>query len=689
MKKVLFLISFISLFNINLLYAQEDSILAIQEIVVKGFESNTKLQLVPSAVTILTKQALQRNSTFSLLPAFNNVAGVRMEERSPGSYRLSIRGSLLRSPFGVRNVKMYLDDFLFTDAGGNAYLNLLDISNVSRAEILKGPAGSIYGAGTGGAVLLTGNSLFNESLQDSSAAQIRFATGSFGTEHQSLQWQKNTAGFNLQVLQNHNQSNGYRNNSRLQKDNIQLRFKLKENNKFSSDFLVLLSRLNYQTPGGLNQAQLLANPRQARPATPTLPSAEAQKAQIFNNTALFGFSNTYRLTNNWKTVTSFSTSITGFKNPFITNYEKRNEVNLGIRTMLVYEQKKGIPLQWITGVEVQRGDYTIDSSGNKGGIQDANLVRDEVKVKQQFLFSQFSIDPFSYLKLQAGFSYNYFGYSINRTIGNPANGIVPIDFGSQLLPRFAMSLIPQRNLTIYAQLSKGYSSPTIAEIRPSAGGTFTGLQAEYGWNKEVGLKWSAQRGRLFISAAVFQFDLKDAIVRQTNAAGAEYFTNAGAVVQKGVEAELNWVILNRVGNKKINLLQLNSAYTRNNFKFGDYQSGNANYKGNNLTGVPDEILVAGIQTEFLNHFYLNVNLNYTGTMPLNDANSVNASAYRLWQSKLGWKGSVRKKSFDVYILIDNITNEQYSLGNDINAFGGRFFNPAPTRNFLFGFALNL
>ncbi len=683
------MVCFILSFSISILYAQDDSIVAIQEIVVKGFESNVNLQVVPSALSILNKQSLQRNSTFSLLPSFNNLAGVRMEERSPGSYRLSIRGSLLRSPFGVRNVKMYLDDFLFTDAGGNAYLNLLDISNISRAEILKGPAGSIYGAGTGGAVLLTGNSLFNEGEQDSSAMQLRLATGSFGTLQQSVQWQKNTAGFNLQVLQNHNQSNGYRENSRLQKDNIQLRFKLKENNKFSSDFLILLSRLNYQTPGGLNQVQLLANPRQSRPATPTLPSAQTQKAQIFNKTALFGFSNTYRLSNNWKTVTSFSTSVTGFKNPFITNYEKRNEVNLGIRTQLVYEQRRGMPHQWITGVEVQRGDYTIDSTGNKGGVQDANLVRDVVKVKQQFLFSQFSIDPFSYLKLQAGFSYNYFGYSIHRTIGNPANGIVPIDFDSQLLPRFAVSIIPQRNLTIYAQLSKGYSSPTIAEIRPSAGGTFTGLQAEYGWNKEVGFKWSAQRGRLFVSAAVFQFDLKEAIVRQTNAAGAEYFTNAGAVVQKGVEAELNWVILNSVGNKKINLLQLNSAYTRNNFKFGDYQSGNANYKGNKLTGVPDEVFVVGIQTAFLNHFYLNVNFNYTGTMPLNDANSVKASAYRLLQTKLGWKGTVWDKSLEIYTLIDNILNEQYSLGNDINAFGGRFFNPAPTRNFLLGIALNL
>lgn len=689
MKKVLFLLSFLYAVHINLVYAQKDSVLAIQEIVVKGFESNAKLQVVPSSITILTKQALQRNSSFSLLPAFNNVAGVRMEERSPGSYRLSIRGSLLRSPFGVRNVKMYLDDFLFTDAGGNSYLNLLDISNVSRAEILKGPAGSIYGAGTGGAVLLTGNSLFNEAQQDTSAVQIKLATGSFGTLHQSVQWQKNTAGFNLQVLQNHNQSNGYRNNSRLQKDNLQLRFKLKESKKFSSDFLLLLSRLNYQTPGGLNLAQLIANPRQSRPATPTLPSAEAQRAQIFNNTALFGFSNTYRLTEHWKTVTSFSTSLTGFKNPFITNYEKRNEINLGIRTQLVYEQKKGIPLQWITGVEVQRGDYTIDSSGNKGGVPDVNLVRDVVKVKQQFLFSQFSIDPFTYLKLQAGFSYNYFGYSIQRTVGSPANGIVPINFGNQLLPRFAVSLIPHKSFTVYAQLSKGYSSPTIAEIRPSAGGTYTGLQAEYGWNKEIGFKWSAQRGRLFFGATAFQFELIDAIVRQTNLAGAEYFTNAGAVVQKGVEVEFNWIILNRIGDKKLNLFQINSAYTRNNFKFGDYQTGNSNYQGNSLTGVPNEIFVAGFQAEFFKHFYLNVNLNYTGNIPLNDANSTKAAPYRLWQSKLGWKGSLGKKSLELFVLFDNLTNEQYSLGNDLNAFGGRFFNPAPTRNVLMGFALNL
>ena len=689
MKKALFFISIFYCTQVGQIQAQTDSIVNVQEVVVKGFESNTKLLQVPTAISVLNKQALQRNAAYSLLPAFNNIAGVRMEERSPGSYRLSIRGSLLRSPFGVRNVKLYLDDFLLTDAGGNTYLNLLDVNNISRAEILKGPAGSIYGAGTGGAVLLSGNSLMNEQLNDTSAAQIKLAAGSFGTIHQSAQFQKNTDTYILSVLQTHSQSRGYRDQSRLQKDNLQLRFKLKENRKLSSDFLVLLSRLNYQTPGGLNQAQVLANPKQARPATPTLPSAQTQKAQIFNTTALFGFSNTYQLSDKWKTVTSFSTSYTSFKNPFITNYEKRSEVNLGIRTKLVYEQQKGIPHQWITGIEVQRGDYRIDSTGNKAGIPDANLVRDDVKVKQQFVFSQFNVDPFDFLKLQAGFSYNYFGYNIERTIGLPSNGKVPITFGNQFLPRFAMSIIPSKRITVYAQLSKGYSSPTIAEIRPSAGGTFTGLQAEYGWNKELGFKWSALQGKLFLSTAVFQFDLKDAIVRQTNVAGAEYFTNAGAVVQKGLEAEFNWILLNRVGAKTINYLQFFSAYTLNDFKFGEYRLGTNNFKGNKLTGVPEEIVIIGLNAEIFNQFYFNINFNYTGSMPLNDANTVKASAYRLWQNKIGWRGSIKKKAIDIFLLMDNLSNEQYSLGNDINAFGGRFFNPAPSRNFLLGCSINL
>ncbi|HLO80837.1 MAG TPA: Plug domain-containing protein, partial [Chitinophagaceae bacterium] len=104
----------------------QDSILSMSNIEVRGFETRTSQVRVPASISTITNRDLQRFSNTSLVPVFNTVAGVRMEERSPGSYRLSIRGSLLRSPFGVRNVKVYWKDIPLTDAGGNTYLNLVD-----------------------------------------------------------------------------------------------------------------------------------------------------------------------------------------------------------------------------------------------------------------------------------------------------------------------------------------------------------------------------------------------------------------------------------------------------------------------------------------------------------------------------------------------------------------------------------
>lgn len=671
-------------------YSQEktDSVVGMETVVIKGFLSNTQLIQVPASISTISRQDLQKSAVYNLLPAFNNLAGVRMEERSPGSYRLSVRGSLLRSPFGVRNVKMYMDEFLFTDAGGNAYLNLLDVNSISGAEVIKGPAGSIYGAGTGGAVLLSGVSLTAADI-DTSILRLRASGGRFGTFNESVQYQLNKVAYSINVLQGHHQSDGFRDQSRMRKDNLQLRLKIKASERVTTEMLVLLADLEYQTPGGLTLSQQSANPRQSRPGTNTIPSAKQQQAGIFNKTALLGFSNTYVLSDHWKAVSSFSTSITGFKNPFITNFEKRKEVNLGVRSTFVYEKSLPIPLQWVNGVEAQRGDYFIDSSGNNKGVSDGIMVRDAIVARQQFLFSQLSIRPVDFLQIQAGISVNSFNYAIDRTIGLPASGRKDIVFNPQLLPRFAFSVYPFKGLVLYTQFSKGYSSPTIAEIRPSAGGLYTGLQAEQGLNRELGLKISSDKGRLFFSAVVFQFDLKDAIVRQTNMAGAEYFVNAGNVVQKGFEAELSWLILNKPRGKYFEQIKITHALTLNDFIFRNYTIGAVNYAGKKLTGVPNEMISVALQVSFLKHFFSNINLNYAGKIPLNDANTFFAAPYRLWQGKFGWQGRIVGKQVEFFALIDNLGDAAYSLGNDINAFGGRYYNPAPGRNLQLGIAINL
>ena len=682
LKRISFLFSII--LSLNTVSQEKVDTASLNAVVVKGFESNKSLINTPASISLLSKATLNASSAFSMLPALNTSSGVRMEERSPGSYRLSIRGSLLRSPFGIRNVKVYYDDFILTDAGGNTYMNLLDIHSINGLELIKGPAGSVYGAGTGGAVLLNGFG----ALKDSNDLKLRLLGGSFGTLNQSLQYQHQSKNIQLNVGQGHFQSNGFRVQSKMRKDNVQLNMRIKSNEQISTDFILFYSDLFYQTPGGLTFTQFNADPRQSRPATATLPSVVDQKTAIYNKSAFIGFSNTYKINSRWKTVGSVTNGLTQFKNPFITNYEKRREFNLGFRSKIVYENNLPIPVQWVSGFEIQRGEYAIDSSGNIKGAPDGNKVSDEVIARQQFAFTQLNIQPLRFLQIQSGLSINRFFYSIQRTTGAPANGIKKLDFNRQLLPRIALLAAPGAGISLYGQLSKGYSSPSIAEIRPSAGGVYSGLQAEYGWSKEIGIKLSAWRNKLYMQAALFQFDLRDAIVRRVNNIGAEYFVNEGDVQQKGIEIEYQYNLVNLPRQKFFKSLKWSQAITLNDFRFVNYKNNQASFAGNQLTGIADNVIVSSLAMDLTAHFYWNVQFNYVGKMPLNDANTFFSNPYRLWQSKIGWR-SGHTRPIELFLLMDNIGNENYSLGFDINAFGNRFYNPAPSRNYQFGLIIDL
>src|SRR5690348_15807121 len=126
----------------------------LSEVVVNAYEESKRITDQPAPVFFLSGRDLSRFGNTGILPAVNTVPGVRMEQRSPASYRLNIRGSSLRAPFGVREVKIYYNGIPVTDPSGDTYLNQFSFSDIGSAEIIKGPAGSIYGAGTGGVLLL-------------------------------------------------------------------------------------------------------------------------------------------------------------------------------------------------------------------------------------------------------------------------------------------------------------------------------------------------------------------------------------------------------------------------------------------------------------------------------------------------------------------------------------------------------
>jgi len=235
-------------------------------------------------------------------------------------------------------------------------------------------------------------------------------------------------------------------------------------------------------------------------------------------------------------------------------------------------------------------------------------------------------------------------------------------------------------------VSKGFSAPTMAEVRPSEGSFFDELQPEYGWNYEAGVRGDLLKHHLQIDVSVYEFDLTNAIVRRVAANGGEYFINAGGTKQKGLEAAVAYYLF-RQRKQFISSLKIWTSLTLNDYNFNNYKVGSADYSGNELTGVPKTITVSGVDIETANGFYLNTTYNYTSKLPLTDANSFDATGYHLLQCKLGYKHAFKKAMMEVFAGADNLLNENYSLGNDINAVGNRFYNAAPLRNYFAGISV--
>src|ERR1017187_10230804 len=305
-----------------------DTIKSLTEVVVKAYEQNRSLIDVAAPVAITGQAQLNRFNNMSILPAVNITPGVSMEERSPGSYRLNIRGSSLRSPFGVRDVKIYLNDIPLTDPSGNTYLNQLSFYNFNSIEIIKGPASSLYGAGIGGAMLI-----HTLPLNWYKGISLAYSTGSFNTNNINANVKTGDADHENSFNYSHQTSDGYRSQAKMRRDIATWESLLNASGKQSLHAYMSYSDLYYQTPGGLTLAQYNADPKQARPSAGSQPGAVQNKAAVYQKIFIAGFSNEYRFNENWQNTTSVYGSYSDFINPGIRVYEIRKEPHFGGRSV--------------------------------------------------------------------------------------------------------------------------------------------------------------------------------------------------------------------------------------------------------------------------------------------------------------------------------------------------------------------
>lgn len=639
----------------------------LDETVVKAFERNISAKNTAAAVTVLNKNSLERFSNSSFVAAVNTVPGVKMDERSPGSYRMSIRGNLLRSTFGVRNVKVYWNGIPFTDASGNTYFNLIPLSIISRMEIIKGPSGSMYGSGTGGVVLLNSGS---DATAKEKYIDVQATGGSYGLFSGNATYRqtgKNASSFSV----SHQQSDGYRKHTNMRRDAAQYTGSYQLNNKQRISANVFYADLFYETPGGLTPAELTANPRQSRPAAGAFKSAITQKAAIHLKTIYTGLSHEINLGSRWINTTGGYGSYTDFENPTIRNYEKKYEKGIGGRTVFQY---KGQILTGTFGGELQQGYFNSAVSGNRAGVKDTLQFRAGLNSRQLNVFAQADVDLPAGLILSTGISYNNFYYNYEK-IARSSVKKESSSFKPQFVPR--VSLLKKMNaISVYVSFSKGYSVPSIDEVFAGNDEFNAALKPETAVNYELGAKGDIIKNKLWLDAAYYFFSLKNTIVSRRDFGGGDFYTNAGKTKQQGAELSIHYLPVNN-NNQFIRQIKLSSSFTNIRANFNNYQQGTIKYDGNQLTGTPPNVFVISADIVYANKMYINASFSYTDHIPLNDANTFYAASYWLYFVKLGYKttlGSSTEANF--FITSERSAKNPYSLGNDLNAAANRFFNPA-------------
>jgi iron complex outermembrane receptor protein len=676
-KKILFFICF---FAINSSQAQqEDSVrnyTMLPDITIKAFEQNRRASNVPAAINVINRQTLNLFSPTSIVQAVNTMPGVRMEERSPGSYRFNIRGSSLRSPFGVRNVKVYFNDIPITDPGGQTYLNELGYYNFNSIEIIKGPANSLYGAGTGGTLLIES---MNENEQ--AGATVEYSTGSYNLQNIYAAISTGSEKLVSRGTFQHQQNNGYRNQSELRRDVHSWTglFRVNENKFLKVSYLY--GDLFYETPGALTKAEYDANPRASRPASGGFPSAEAAKASVRQRMFVAGVSYTQRFAPKWENKSVLYGAFTELRNPAVRNYGKNSEPHVGGRTLFTFTQPfNQSSFNLIIGGEWQEGFSSAAVHKNVSGSPDSLRTYDEIHNRQQMIFSQASLDLNAGWSLIGGASWNWLNVRFERFTPAPL-GFQKRRFDNQIAPRLALMKrfkIERNEINIYSGVSKGFSPPTKDELVPTGSAINLGLNAEEGTNYDIGVK-ARIANKLYIDVDAFMFDLDNTIVQRRDAGGGDFYINSGKTNQHGIETYLGYPLLQ---GKIFEQSLFWVSHTWHDFEYKSFKQLTNDFSGNQMPGDAKHTFSTGIDATTRKGLNAAVTYYHSGKVALNDANTAYADAYSIVGAKVGYQKWINSKwRLRLNIGADNLLDEKYSLGNDLNAAGGRYYNVAAGRNY--------
>ena len=646
-------------------------------ITVKATRFDTKDMQSALALTSVANSFIQRGQAqLALNESLNTVPG--LFALNPNNFaqdlRVSIRGFGARAAFGIRGVKVLVDGIPESTPDGQAQVDNLSIGVLKNIEVIRGPSSSLYGNASGGVI-----SFSTEDPGTTPFTEARILAGSYGLQQYQLKTGQQKGKFSYLLHGVHVRTDGYRENSGMKNTvlNGKLGVQLNEKDKLT----VLLNYGNSpqaDDPGGINADQVEQDRKSARDRNLLFKGGENveqiragiiyDKQVATEGQLQFKAYHTYR---------DFSNRLPfGFGG--IVNFQ-RNFSGAGLNYQL-QTNLSGKAYRLKMGAELENQVDDRQRFMNEEGITGTQTLDQKEEFLNLGAFLMQELDFTSELKITVGLRLDRIRLkATDAFLGNgDASGSSTL---TSFNPTVGLVYSISESANLYGNVSTSFETPTLNELSNNpvgTGGFNPDLKPQEATNLEIGLKGIINR-KLRYEVALFKIDVTNEILAYELAdfPDRDFFQNAGSTDRLGTEASLTYNLSKG--------LTAHLNYTYSDFTFEDFDD----FDDNVLPGIPKHSTFAAVTYSSSAGFFAALQARFIGSLYTNNSNSVEEDGYTVVNLNLGYNQAFNKLQIEPFFGINNLLNTTYNDNIRINAFGGRFYEPAPGLNVYGGIKIKL
>lgn len=641
--------------------AQNQSALAtitLSEVALQAPKTETPRNQLPFSLSVQSVDEFQKiYQQLSLQEYLVAVPGLFTQNANnyAQDLRISLRGFGARAAFGIRGIKLIVDGIPETTPDGQGQLDNLPLGLLSSVEVLRGPSASLYGNASGGVLYLnTLDQLENETIQ------LQSRLGAYGFQsyqlNTSLKGEKTVALLHI----NRTKTDGFRQNSGFE----QTLFNTKIKHRLSPKSTLQL-QLNYtdspraEDAGGITLEDTEADWSQARQRNVAYDTYESVNQFKSGLRWQQDWGDQWNLdTYGFYTFRDFYGKLP-FENGGIIDLT-RNYYGFGSRLNYIQDKHR-----WQIGIETaqqadQRDRY-LNLNGAQGSLSFSQLesfgsfgiyILDEVRWEKVLLRTSLRYDD---LRLGAD------SVSEDQTyqVLNPSVGL-------------SYEVATQQRL--FANFSSSFETPALSELSANPSGA-EGLNLELeparALNYELG--WKGLWAKTRMEANVFFIESTNEILpyELEEFPGRSFYRNAGATQRWGVEV---------FGSYQWEQWELQASMTQAQYRFTE----NNTSEGNTLPGIPNSQFFLQLGYTSLQNWQFQLTGEHIGSLYADTANAVQIEAFQKVRLQGGKTIALGNLELNLFAGINNLFDVRYFDNIRLNAFGGRYYEPAPGRNAFFG-----